>query len=351
MEISSFQDGFLEDVLTFKSSVRVGIIGATGAVGLEILSVLEKSQLSLGSVHCFASARSAGSQLPFKGESIAVETLSSQSFQGLDVALFCAGKKVSLEFAPHAVSQGVLVIDAGSAFRMDPTVPLVIPEINPQALKNHQGIIASPNCSTTIMLLPLFPLHQKVGIKRIVVATYQAASGAGKLAMEELKKETHAFLEGGTFKRTVLPHPYAFNLFVHNSPLGEGGYVEEELKMLHETRKILSDDSIHVNATCVRVPILRAHSEALNVSFHGPLSRADAYSILKEAPGVKVLEDFENHRFPMPTDASCHSSVFCGRIREDFSEKNTLGLWVVGDQLLKGAALNVVQILETLLKF
>ena len=267
----------------------------------------------------------------------------------MDIAIFSAGSAISRKWAQIAVDSGAIVVDNSSAFRMQEDVPLVIPEINPDALKNHRGIIASPNCSTTIMLMALAPLHAQFKIKRIVAATYQAASGAGALAMEELKKETHAFLEGRSFERKVIPHPYAFNLFTHNSPLLENGYVDEEIKMLQETRKILNDPAIWVNATCVRVPILRAHSEALNVSFTNPITAEQATAILRNAPGVCILEDRSCNRFAMPSDASGQDPIFCGRIREDLSFPNTLDLWVVGDQLLKGAALNAVQIAEQLI--
>lgn len=328
--------------------MRIGIVGATGAVGLEILSVLERNNISPSLLRCFASSRSVGKTVSFKGQEIPIEPLKEENFCSLDVVLFCAGKKVSLEFIPQAVKRGAIVIDAGSAFRMDPKVPLIIPEINPEDIHLHQGIIASPNCSTTIMLLPLFPLHKVAKIKKIVVATYQAASGAGNRAMEELQEETRATLEGKAFTRQVIPHPYAFNLFVHNSPLDSQGYVEEELKMLYETRKILHDDSIHVNATCIRVPILRAHSEAIHVTFEKSLSPEAAERLLQKAPGVSFLENREKHHFAMPLEASHQDPVFCGRIRADLSDPHALNLWVVGDQLLKGAALNVVQILSLL---
>jgi len=233
---------------------------------------------------------------------------------------------------------------------MAAAVPLIIPEINPDALRQEDQLITCPNCSVAIMLMALAPLHRHVKIKRIVAATYQAASGAGSRAMQELEEETRAHLEGRPFERTVIPHPYAFNLFPHNSPLDATGYAEEEIKMREEAHKILGDDSIGIHATCVRVPVLRAHSEALNVTFKAPLSVEEAYAILREAPGVIVLEDRARNRFPMPSDATGQDAIFCGRIRQDLSCPNTLDLWVVGDQLLKGAALNAVQIAELLLQ-
>ncbi|MFI5334432.1 MAG: aspartate-semialdehyde dehydrogenase, partial [Chlamydiales bacterium] len=240
-------------------------------------------------------------------------------------------------------------IDSSSAFRGDPSIPLVIPEINPHSLAQHRGIIASPNCTTSIMLMVLAPLHRKAKIGRIVAATYQAASGAGASAMKELREETQAFLSDEAYTRTMMPFPYAFNLFPHNSPLLENGYVEEEMKMVHETRKILEDPSIQVTATCVRVPVLRAHSMALNVEFSDKITLDEIYALLMKAPGVTILEDRKSNRFPMPLDASEMETVYCGRIRKDLTQPNTFEFWVVGDQLLKGAALNAVQIAEFIL--
>jgi aspartate-semialdehyde dehydrogenase len=231
---------------------------------------------------------------------------------------------------------------------MDPQVPLVVPEVNPQAVKSHKGIIANPNCSTIAMVVPLYPLHKAFGVKRVVAATYQAASGAGAQAMQELEDETRAVLDGREYKRTVFPQQYAFNLFPHNSPLMENGYVEEEIKMVRETHKIFGDASIRVTATCVRVPVLRAHSEALNIEFGRDVTPEDAYRVLREAPGVEVFEDRANNRWATPLDVSGRDPVLVGRIRRDLSQDNTLDLWLVSDQLLKGAALNAVQIAELL---
>ncbi len=328
--------------------LHLAIVGATGAVGQEALELLEKRHLPLASLRCFASLRSAGKSVVFKQQSIPIEHLTPDAFQGIDIALFCAGGKISKEWAPRAVDAGAIVVDNSSYFRLDDRVPLIIPEINSHALLPQHRLIASPNCSTTIMLMALAPLHRVIPIQRIVAATYQAASGAGMHAMHELREETHAYIEGRPFERTVIPFPYAFNLFTHNSPLTESGYVEEELKMVHESRKILEDDQIRIHATCVRVPILRAHSETLNVTFHAPFSVEDAYAILRKAPGITLVENRAENRFAMPIDASGNESVLCGRIREDRSHPNTLDLWVVGDQLLKGAALNAVQIIEYL---
>ena len=331
-------------------TLNIALVGATGAVGQEILHLLEIGNIPTPKLRCFASQRSQGTTIVFKGQEIPLEILTRNAFTGCDIALLCAGGKISKEWVPFALQEGALVIDSSSYFRMDPHVPLIIPEINPHALESHHRLIASPNCSTTIMLMALAPLHRRVPIKRIVAATYQAASGAGAQAMHELKEETRCHLDQHPFERSVIPFPYAFNLFTHNSALTESGYVEEELKMLHETRKILEDDKIQVHATCVRVPILRAHSEALNVTFHDRLSVEEAYAILQNAPGVTILEDRAKNRFPMPIDAMGQHTVYCGRIREDHSCPNTLDLWVVGDQLLKGAALNAVQILQSVIK-
>ncbi len=330
------------------SRYHVAIVGATGAVGREMLQVLERRNFPVRSLRCFASPRSLGISVSFRQKMVPIELLKPGCFNGSDIVLFSAGKKISLEYAPEAQKAGALVIDNSSAFREDPTVPLIIPEINPKAFHAHRGIVSCPNCTTAIMLMALAPLHRQAPIKRIVASTYQAASGAGAKAMEELEDETRAMLEGKVFKRTALPFPYAFNLFTHNSPMNESGYVDEELKMVRETKKILEDSSVQVTATCVRVPVLRAHSMALNVEFTSPMTRDEAYAILHKAPGVRILEERHNNRFPMPIDASGQDLVFCGRIREDQSQPNTLELWAVGDQLLKGAALNSVQIAELL---
>jgi aspartate-semialdehyde dehydrogenase len=332
------------------SPIHLALVGATGAVGQEVLKVLEKRNFPIKQLSCFASLHSAGKKILFQEHEIPLLPLSLEAFEGVDIAIFSAGSKVSKEWIPKLMEKGIRVVDNSSAFRMDPNVPLVIPEINPQAIKKHHLVAACPNCSTAIMLMVAAPLHRHNPIVRIVAATYQAASGAGFKAMEELKQETLAHLENRPYSRSVMPHPYAFNLFPHNSPFNDQGYAEEEVKMFEETRKILEDDQIWVNATCIRVPVLRAHSEALNMSFRDPVSVERAYEILKTAPGVNLLEDRSCNRFPMPSDATGQDPVFYGRIRKDPSFPNTLDIWVVGDQLLKGAALNAVQIAELFLK-
>ncbi|HEX2579935.1 MAG TPA: aspartate-semialdehyde dehydrogenase [Rhabdochlamydiaceae bacterium] len=328
--------------------LNVAIIGATGAVGQEMLKVLEQRRFPVKEIRCFASPQSAGKTVQFKGRQVPIEKLSENCFQGIDIALFSAGKKISLVYAPLAVKAGCLVVDNSSAYRMDPHVPLVIPEINSHALENHSGIVSSPNCTATVMLMVLSPLHRQFKIRRIVMSTYQAASGAGQKAMTELQEESRAILENRPFTRTAMPFPYAFNLFAHNAPMTASCYNEEELKVIEEARKILEEPALRIAVTCVRVPVLRAHCEALNVEFENPITAQEAKAILQKSPGVTVLEDWDQNRFPMPLDASGQDSVFVGRIRHDLSNPNTLDLWAAGDQLLKGAALNAVQIAEKL---
>jgi aspartate-semialdehyde dehydrogenase len=329
-------------------SIRVAIMGATGAVGQEFLRILEERSFPLSDILLLASARSAGKTMRFKGEDVPVHELTHDSFRGVDLVLASAGGKISREFAPSAVKAGAVVVDNTSYFRLHANVPLVIPEINPEDLAKHKGIIANPNCSTIIMCLPLWPLHKRFRARRVVATTYQAASGAGALAMQELEEETRARLEGRAFAPTVIPLPYAFNLFPHNSPMTETGYCEEEIKMVKETRKIFHDEEIRITATCVRVPVLRAHSEALNIEFDIEPDIAEAYKILSETPGVEIFEERNKNRWPTPLDASGRDPVLVGRLRKDQSQTKTMDLWVVGDQIRKGAALNAVQISERL---
>jgi aspartate-semialdehyde dehydrogenase len=332
---------------------RVAIAGATGAVGVEFLRCLEERNFPISELKLLASARSAGKTMPFRGREIKVEELTENSFKDVDVAFFSAGGSISKKFGPIAAKAGAVVVDNSSAFRMDPTVPLVIPEINPGAIVNHKGIIANPNCSTIIGIVPLWPIHQRNPVKRLIVSTYQAASGAGAAAMEELRESTRAHLEDREFKNTVLPHPYAFNLFSHNSKIDpETGYNEEETKMIKETRKIFADPDIRISATCVRVPVLRAHSESLTFECDRPITPAEVREILKNAPGVKLVDDPERNYFPMPKDASGQGDVLVGRIRQDLSDPTgrSITMFVAGDQLLKGAALNAVQIAEVMVQ-
>ena len=335
------------------SAPVVAVVGATGAVGVELMQCLEQRKFPLSKLRLFASARSAGKTLPFKGQPVTVEELTEDSFKGVDIALFSAGGSQSKRFAPAAVRHGTVVVDNSSAFRMDPGVPLVVPEINPEALREHKGIIANPNCSTIISITPLWPIHKVNRIQRMIVATYQAASGAGAAAMEELRESTRAYLDGREYKNTVLPHPYAFNLFSHNSKIDpSNGYNEEEIKVMRETHKIYGDSSIRVAATCVRVPVLRAHSISINFECERPITPAQVREIVQSAPGVKLVDNVEQNYFPMPKDASGQDPILVGRIRQDVSDPSgrSIALFVAGDQLLKGAALNAVQIAELLLK-
>src|SRR5688572_13162637 len=330
----------------------IAVVGATGAVGVEILNCLEKRKFPYTEVRALASARSAGKQLPFAGKSVTVTELTESSFDGVHLALFSAGGSTSKKFGPIAVSKGAVVVDNSSAFRMEQHIPLVVPEINPQTMANHPGIIANPNCAAIISITPLWPIHKVNRIKRLIISTYQAASGAGAAAMEELRESTRASLEGREYQQKVLPHPYAFNLFSHNTKVDpETGYNEEETKVMQETRKIFGEPDLRVTATCVRVPVLRAHCIALNVEFEAPLSPSEARAILSAAPGVRVVDELERNYFPMPVDASGKDEVLVGRIRKDVSDPSgaTLSLFVAGDQLRKGAALNAVQIAERLL--
>ena len=335
------------------SNPVVAIAGATGAVGVEMLHCLEKRNFPVSKLKLLASARSAGKTMTFRGEEITVEELTEQSFEGVDIAFFSAGGSISRKFADAVKRSGAVMIDNSSAFRMDPDVPLVVPEINPEAAAHHKGIIANPNCSTIIAITPLWPIHQKNRIKRIISATYQAASGAGQAAMDELEDATRAHLAGEPFEQKIIPHPYPFNVFSHNSSIDpETGYNEEELKMVKETKKIFSDPDIRVTATCVRVPVLRAHCEAIDFECENPISAAEVKDILSTAPGVKVVDDREGNYFPMPKDASGEDEILVGRIRQDISDPSgrSISIFVAGDQLLKGAALNAVQIGELLVK-
>lgn len=331
-------------------SYHVAILGATGAVGAELLQLLEARNFPLSELKLLASARSAGQKIDFKGESLLVEEVTEQAFKGVDLVLASAGGTASLFWAPKAVAAGAVVVDNSSAFRMDPNVPLVVPEVNPEAAAQHQGIIANPNCTTILMAVAIWPLHQVQPIRRIVAATYQSASGAGARAMEELKAQTQAILDGKTPPTDCFPYPLAFNLFPHNSDLDENGYCVEELKMVQETRKIFGEPNLRVTATCVRVPVLRAHSEALNLEFAQPFSVETARTLLQDAPGVKLVEDWSQNYFPMPMEASGLDEVLVGRIRQDLSHPCGLELWLSGDQIRKGAALNAIQIAELLVR-
>ncbi len=328
------------------NSYNVAILGATGAVGTELLQLLEERSFPVESLKLLSSPRSAGKRLSFRGKDIAVEAVSKSAFDGIDIVLASAGGSISKQWAKDIVNAGALMIDNSSAFRMDDSVPLVVPEVNPEAAEKHQGIIANPNCTTILMSVAIWPLHQIQAIRRIVVATYQSASGAGARAMEEVKQQTKAILAGETPPTESFPYPLAFNLFPHNTPINEQGYCEEEMKMVNETRKIFSTPELKVSATCIRVPVLRAHSEAVNLEFEQPFEVIRAREAISAAAGVKLVEDWQANYFPMPIDASGQDDVLVGRIRQDISNPTGLELWLSGDQIRKGAALNAVQIAE-----
>ena len=329
---------------------HLAVVGATGAVGREVCAILTERRLPVGRVSLFASQRGAGSRIEVAGRTIEVQKLTDHSFEGVDYAIFSAGGERSKRYAPVAVRAGCVVIDNSSAFRMDPDAPLVVPEINPDDVKQHCGIIANPNCSTIIMAMAVWPLHRVNPVRRIVVSTYQSASGAGASAMEELRTQTADHLAGRDVVPRVFPHPIAFNLFSHNTPIGPDGYNTEERKMIDETRKIFHAPSIAIAPTCIRVPVLRAHNESINLTFERPITPHEVRLILSGAAGVQVVDDVERGRFPMPVDASGRDDVLVGRIRQDVSQPDGRGieLFACGDQLRKGAALNAVQILNLL---
>ena len=329
--------------------VNVAILGATGAVGQELLQLLEERDFPVQNLKLLSSPRSAGSKVVYKRQEIIVEAVSDKSFEDIDIVLASAGGSTSKTWAKKAVAAGAVVIDNSSAFRMDDDVPLIVPEINPEAAVNHKGIIANPNCTTILMGIAIYPLHQIQPIRRIIVSTYQSASGAGARAMEEAQTQAQDILNGKEPHAEVLPYPIAFNLFPHNSPLDDQGYCEEEMKMVHETRKIFAAPELKVTATCVRVPVLRAHSEAINLEFDNPFAVDQARELISSAPGAQLVEDWQNNYFPMPIDATGKDPVLVGRIRQDISSKNNLELWLCGDQIRKGAALNAIQIAELLI--
>ena len=329
-------------------SQHVAIAGATGAVGTEFLKLLEARDFPMKSLRLLASSRSAGSKLKFRGENLEVEELTPKSFKGIDIAFFSAGGSRSKEFAPHAVDSGAVVIDNSSAFRMDEKVPLVVPEINPKQAFEHQGLIANPNCSTIQMVVALNPIHRAANIQRVVVSTYQAVSGAGASAMEELKQQLRAWANDEPMKQEVFPTQIAFNLFPHIDVFQDNGYTKEEMKMVHETRKIMNDPNMQISATCVRVPVLRAHSEAVWVETEKPLSESEARELFEKEPGIVVQDERESGGYPTPWHITETQETYVGRIRKDISHPNGLTFWVVADQLYKGAALNAIQIAEVL---
>lgn len=329
----------------------VAIIGATGAVGVEMVRCLERRRFPLSSLRLFASARSAGQRVDYAGQSIVVEELREDALSGIDIAMFAAGGSISRRFARSVAATGTIVVDNSSAFRMEPDVPLVVPEINPQAMDGHHGIIANPNCAAVLTITPLWPIHRVNPLQRLIISTYQAASGAGAAAMEELRESTRAHLAGEHYEPKVLPHPYAFNVFSHNTRIDPAtGYNDEETKVIEEARKIFAEPSLRISATCVRVPVLRAHCISATFECARPIAPAEVRDIIAGAPGVKLVDDVDNNYFPMPKDASGQDDLLVGRIRQDLSDPDgrSISLFIAGDQLLKGAALNAVQIAERL---
>ncbi len=337
-------------MLKKKEKYVVAVVGATGAVGNEMIAVLEERDFPVETVRLFASERSEGIRLNFKGEEIPVETLKEESFKGIDIALFSAGAERSRIWAPVAAKSGCVVIDNSSQWRMDPEVPLVVPEVNPHDLKWHKGIIANPNCSTIQMVVALKPIHDVAKIKRVVVTTFQSVSGTGKKAMDELLQQTVALLNFKDIEIKVYPHQIAFNVLPHIDKFLDNAYTKEEMKMVLETQKIMGDPSIKVTATTVRVPVFRGHSESVNIETEQKLSAQQVRELLSKAPGVIVIDNPEKNEYPLPIYASGKDEVFVGRIREDESIPNGINMWVVSDNLRKGAALNAVQIAEELIK-
>jgi aspartate-semialdehyde dehydrogenase len=333
-----------------KSKPHVAVVGATGAVGIEMIKTLEKRNFPVGKLTLLASARSAGKKLKFRGEDVTVQELTKESFKGIDMALFSAGSSISKEYAPIAAGAGCVVVDNSSAFRMDDKVPLVIPEINPGDVKLHKGIIANPNCTTAITLMALYPLHQAFNVKRIFASSYQAVSGTGAKAIEELKRQVDQLVKGQPATKEVYPHQIAFNVLPHVDSFLQDGYTKEEMKMQNEGRKIMHHPSFRASVTCVRVPVYRAHSVAVNAEFEKPASVEAARAAFKKAPGLQIIDEPSKNEYPLPLFMAEQYDCAVGRIRKDCAMENGLAFWVSGDQLLKGAALNAVQIGEELLK-
>ncbi|MEI9892464.1 MAG: aspartate-semialdehyde dehydrogenase [Chthoniobacter sp.] len=327
-------------------NLHVAIVGATGAVGVEMIKTLEKRHFPVGKLSLLASARSVGKTLPFRGSEVAITELKDDSFTGVDVALFSAGAGISKQYAPLAVQAGAVVVDNSSAYRMDPDVPLVVPEINGHDIKKNRGIIANPNCTTAITLMALFPLHQEFRVKRIFAASYQAVSGTGAQAIEELRAQVHAVVNGQPIVKSVYPHQIAFNVLPHVDSFLETGYTKEEMKMQNEGRRIMHHPTFKASVTCVRVPVYRAHSVAVNAEFERPVSLKDAREVLGRAPGLEVVDDPSKAEYPLPLYVAEQDDCQVGRLRLDCALDNGLAFWVAGDQLLKGAALNAVQIAE-----
>ena len=337
-------------MLKKKDKYVVAVVGATGAVGEEMISILEDREFPVEKLRLFASERSEGKTLTFLDNEVPVETLSKNSFKGIDIALFSAGGERSKIWAPVAVKSGCIVIDNSSQWRMDPEVPLVVPEVNPQDLKWHKGIIANPNCSTIQMVVVLKPIHEAAKIKRVVVTTFQSVSGTGKKAMEELMQQTVDLLNFRQVQATVYPHQIAFNCIPHIDSLLENGYTKEEMKMVNETRKIMGEDSIRITATAVRVPVFRCHSESLNIETEKKITADEVRAVLSAAPGIVIYDAPAKNVYPLPVEVADKDETYVGRIREDESTENGINMWIVADNLRKGAALNAVQIAEKLIE-
>ena len=329
---------------------HVAVVGATGAVGIEMIKTLEKRNFPVGKLTLLASARSVGKKLKFRGEDVTVQELTKDCFQGIDIALFSAGGSISKEFAPLAAKAGCVVVDNSSAFRMDDSVPLIVPEINAADVKKHQGILANPNCTTAITLMALYPLHQAFGVKRIFASSYQAVSGTGAKAIEELERQVGQVVAGQPVTKEVYPHQIAFNVLPHVDSFLSSGYTKEEMKMENEGRKIMHHPTFRASVTCVRVPVYRAHSVAVSAEFERPVTVEAARKVLRNAPGLEVVDDPTNKEYPLPLYVAEKDNCEVGRLRMDCALDNGLCFWVAGDQLLKGAALNAVQIAEELLK-
>jgi aspartate-semialdehyde dehydrogenase len=332
-------------------AVNVAIVGATGAVGQEVLNILAERKFPIKNLVLLASARSAGKKIEFAGKTHTVHELTKDAFKDVNIAFFSAGGSISREYAPAAVAAGAVVIDKSSAFRMKQGVPLVVPEVNAEQIAKHNGLIANPNCSTIVMNVPVWPLHKVNRVRRIILSTYQAVSGAGVGGLEELERQTKAYASGQPIERSQFQHQIVNNVFSHDTKIADNGYNEEENKTVNETRKIFGDPRIMISATCIRVPIPRAHSEAINLEFERPITPEEVRQILSQAPGVKIVDDREKNYFPMPLEASGQDDILVGRIRQDISRDDGRGidLFVSGDQIRKGAATNAVQIAEKLI--
>ena len=339
-----------KSLLLPKRNLKVAVLGSSGAVGSELLKILEERNFPISELILLSSLRSAGKKISWKNSDHTIREVKEQSFKNVDLVFASAGGSISRKWLPTIKDQNAILIDNSSAFRLETDVPLVVPEVNPNDVFSHKGVIANPNCTTILLTLVLAPLNNLSKIKRIIVSTYQSASGAGQSAMEELKFLTRKFLEGNPEEPKILPYSLAFNLFLHNSPMQQNNYCEEEMKMINETRKILNNPNLKLSATCVRVPILRAHSESVNIEFNNYIKLSEAVSKLKKSQGIDLIEDYQSNRFPMPEDVKEKDNIAVGRIRADLSHPNALELWLCGDQIRKGAALNAVQIAEILLQ-